>query len=377
MKRKKLYALILSAFLFCGCADPKILEEMGLITTVGYDLSSSQEIITTMSLLQVDPTATPNADIITAKALTSKGGRLQGNRKAPKKLQSGQLRVALFGTELARNGIISLADTLARDPAISDLVYLAIVDGEAANLLNQPNSKNMGNIGQSIYKELEQNVESESIPSSTLQESLRDYHSHVQDSVLPIVSMDNQLISISGLALFRDEKMVGRVDSHDGFYIELLRNRYEAGNIELKMDKDEYEELEPFKSDRDNVGVVLDTIKSKSKIKLKKQSRNKFQVSVSIDARLLEITEGIYIDLEKPKNLHLLEKAISKKFTREIEEVIDLCQSKESDVFGFGETYRSTVGNKGLTRKKWHKLYKDIEVDVKMDFQIVRTGVVE
>lgn len=66
-----------------------------------------------------------------------------------------------------------------------------------------------------------------------------------------------------------------------------------------------------------------------------------------------------------------------KKLTKEIERVIAHSQEVESDIFGFGEKYRSSVRHSKLTKEKWHKMYKDMKVNVNVKFVILRDGVFE
>ena len=72
-----------------------------------------------------------------------------------------------------------------------------------------------------------------------------------------------------------------------------------------------------------------------------------------------------------------MEKAIEKKLSKEVRRVIAHSQEVESDIFGFGEKYRSEVRHAKLTKEKWHKIYKDMKVNVNVDFIILRDGVFE
>jgi spore germination protein len=354
-----------------GCAEVKILEKIGIITTVGYDIDEADKLSTTMVLLQSDPDAPKNSSIVTSDAITSKGSRIKANLKTPKKLQSGQLRVALFSDELAKNGLNTIIDTLVRDPSISDLTYLAIVQGSAEELLRNENEQYI-DMGRYVYEEIDQNIKNELIPSATLQEVLHDYYSVGVDPIIPTIKLDNQQIMITGMAIMQNDKKVGTISSDKSFYIKLVKGRYEAGSLELIIENDDSKEIE---NDTKKLAVVLDTIKSKSDVELKKKGELEFEMNLKIDSRLLEVNQNI--DLKKTKNIKMIEKEVKKKMTKEIEALIAYCQSKNSDAFGFGEVYRSSIKDSKLTREKWHDLYKDIKVNVKVDFNILRTGVVE
>ena len=135
LKRQYLIIPTFLLFLLTSCTNTKTLEKIGIITSVGYDEAEDGKIISTYSLLQVNPASSPNEINVTSESYTSKGARIKSNLGTPKSLQSGQLRVALFNDELLKKGFIHLADTLARDSSISELVYLAVVEGSAKELL--------------------------------------------------------------------------------------------------------------------------------------------------------------------------------------------------------------------------------------------------
>lgn len=368
----KLIAVIL-VVLLSACADPKTLERMGLVTTVGYDVTEDGEILATMVLLHIDPEAPQNSAILTAKASTSKGARIKADLKSPKKLQSGQLRVALFSEEVVKLGLINLADTLARDPSISDLTYLAVVEGSANSLINQKNT-HFTDISQLIYKELDQNIKGETIPSSTLQETMHDYYADGIDPILPTIKGGNGEIRITGMALMNTDRMVGKINSTEAFFLKLINDRYEAGSVELIISKDGFTIVNQAQSPRE-LAVVIDTITSKSDIKLKSKENLEFTLKIKLKTRLLEINQTL--DIKNPNNLKLLEEKLAEKIKTDVEALIAKAQEAGSDPFGFGEVYRKSVRKSNLTTEKWHKMYPESKVNVDIDFEILRTGVVE
>lgn len=368
----KLIAICL-VVLLSACADPKTLERMGLITMVGYDVTENGEIFTTMVLLHIDPEAPENSAILTSKAATSKGSRINANLKSPKKLQSGQLRVALFSDEVVKLGLINLADTLARDPSISDLTYLAVVEGSTNKLLNLKISE-FADVSQLIYKELDQNIKGETIPSSTLQEIMHDYYSIGIDPILPTLKGENGQIAITGMALIKEDQMVGKINPTEAFYLKLINDRYKAGSVELIVSKEGFKLKKETKVAED-LAVVIDTIQSKSDINLINKENLEFEMKIKMKTRLLEINQSV--DIKDPNSLKLLQKKLSDKVKTDVEKLIAKAQEVGSDPFGLGEIYRKSVRNSHLTSQKWHEMYPEATVKVNVEFEILRTGVVE
>lgn len=369
MKSLKVYIIILWIFiLLTGCADRKILEDIGLITTVGYDLVGNNKIRSTMVVLQIDPEAVRNIDVISSEGLTSKGGRLNANLKTSKELQSGQLRVALYGEEIARRGIKPYVDTLARDPSISDLTYLAIVEGSTKDLLKYE-YRNIPDVGQQLFNQIEQLTDKEQISNSTLQEVQQSYYSDGIDPILPILKRDGELIRVTGNAIMRNDKIVGKLSPDDSFYVKLIRDQYHAGSIELSF------EMKDENGKEQKVTTVIDMILSSRDLSLKDKNIPQFDLKLNIKARLLEIQGDI--DLTIPRNVKQLEKALNNKIKKEAKKVITYSQKRNSDIFGFGEVYRSSVRHADLSKGKWHEKYKNMTYTIKVDFRLVRTGITE
>jgi spore germination protein len=351
-----------------SCADQKILEDIGLITTVGYDLEGEKKVRATMVVLQIDPEAPRNIDVISSDAITSKGARLKANLKTSKELQSGQLRVALYDEEIARKSIKPYVDTLARDPSISDLTYIAVVDGSARDLLKHEYT-NIPDVGQHLFNQIEQLTDKEQISNSTLQEVQQSYYSEGVDPILPILKRNRENITVVGNAIMKNDRMVGKLTPKESFYAKLIRDQYHAGSIEMTLN---FRDVEGKKH---KVTTVIDTIVSSRELKLLNQYEPRFDLYLKIKGRLLEIQGDV--DLTIPQNMSLLEKAINKKMRKEAIKVITYSQKRDSDIFGFGEVYRSTVRHANLSRGKWHEKYKNMTYDIGVDFKLVRTGITE
>jgi len=353
-----------------GCAEQKLLEKVGLTILVGYDLGNENDLSTTAVIRQVNPEFQSNIEVISAEDKTSKGSRTKINRKSSKKIVAGQLRVVLYGDEIAKQGIDETLIALGRDPNISSSIYMAVVEGESKTLLDYK-YENIEDIGEHIFKLLQQNIDEEQIISTTLHEVSHDYHSIGEDIAMPILSREGETINISGMALFKKGQMVGVLPAEDGFYLKISRDRYDSGTFETTIESKDLEGA--LKNDPPKeISVVLDTIKSKNELKLINKSEPEFDLHITMNARLLELS--VDMDLGNPKNIAIMEKAISESLSNEIMRVIRYCQEVNSDVFGLGQQYQSSVRNSNLTEEKWDEMYQKVKVNVEIDFNIIRSG---
>jgi spore germination protein len=372
MKKRILAVYWLAFFNLTGCAEPQILEEIGLITTIGYDIGEKGLIKGTAVELKIEPDAKTDIKIVETQAYSVRGLNTSANKKTSKRLLAGQLRVILLGEELAKKRMLHISETLAKDPAISDLSYLSIVEGEARDLLNLQDP-HIPNIGIHLFRLIEQNTKDEIMPSATLQEVLHRYYTAGRDPFMPILKkIDNSEVKFTGVGIFKGDRLVGRISTDQSFYLKLINDKYKAGSTELIF-MSESPKLKGFSHSERKTVISLDTIHSNSDLKLVNKKHLEFDIKVKLNARLIDINSDI--DLTKSSNLKLFEKEVSKEMEKRVENLIAYCQSKNSDIIGLGEVYRVSVRNSKLTKKKWHEMYPNAKVNVKVDFTMMRSGI--
>lgn len=368
------WCIFLSVLLLFGCAEPKVIEEIGLITASGYDPGNNGTILGTLVELKIDPVATNDVVILETESSTIRGIRNAANKKTSKGLASGQLRVILYGEGMFNQGNTGIAESLSTDPVISDLTYLAMAEGKARDIL-QLKAKQIPDIGIHLYNLINQNTKVKIMPSATLQEVLHNHFTVGKDPVLPILKKEgNKEIAFSGVAIFKGSNLVGKISTEQSFYLTLLTDKFKSGSIDIEINSDS-SKFEPINRRLNKIVVSLDSIGSSSDIKLINKEKVEFDLNVNLTARLLEITSQI--SLGNPENIKLIEKEINKTMKKEIEKLIAYFQSKESDVVGLGEVYKSSVRHSKLTDEKWYKMLKDAKVNVNLDFTIRRTGLIE
>ena len=82
---------------------------------------------------------------------------------------------------------------------------MAIVEGETETLLKYE-YQNIEDIGQHIFRLIEQNVKQEYMISSTLHQIAHDFYSSGKEFAMPIIKRDDELVELSGIALLKAAK---------------------------------------------------------------------------------------------------------------------------------------------------------------------------
>ncbi|MEH7500486.1 Ger(x)C family spore germination protein [Neobacillus drentensis] len=365
-----------------GCVQQKPLEKLGLITTSGYDLEGTNQIKGTAVVQKFDPMTESATKVITSVAKTSKGLRQQENLQSNQKLVTGQLRSVVYSRELAQKGIIQFVDTLNRDAAIGNMVYLTIADKSASEIMEiETNNKGRLNLGTYMYNLIKQNVDGEQIISPTLHEFNHNYYDIGKDPVLPILKVKKKDVIISGVGLFKGDRLVDELKQGDLFYLKILIDKYKAGTKEMGYKTDQLKKIiiknenytkKPIFS---KIYVSIDNIRSKTKIKLIDKKNLRFRVNVELDSRVLEMTEAL--DLGKPASVKLLEKKFDQSMKKKIEGLLLRFKKLEIDPIGLGNEYEAHLRGKPITQEEWDRRYKDVTFDVHVKNTIVQTGVID
>ncbi|MGM0845272.1 MAG: Ger(x)C family spore germination protein [Bacillota bacterium] len=378
--------VIMTSLLLSSCVETRYLEKQGLITGVGYDQSEEEgKIKGTTVFYQFNPSMKNLSTVISADADTSKGVRMFANFETDHSLVSGQLRVALYGEEIAKKGINSLVDSLSRDASIGNMIFLAVANPNASDILSfQPKSQPT-NMGTYLYNLIQLNIQNESIPNSTLQQFMTSYGSVGKDAILPYLSIIEGKVGITGFALFSDDKQVGILDREKIFYVQSLLDSIKTGSTEVKIPREifkkEIEQAEPERAvkeeeeEKTEMHITMDNISNDYKIKLIDTNKPSFDINLEIEARILEMT--VQLNLSEAEVLRKLEKELEKSMEKKGMEVIQELQETGSDPIGFGSYYRASSRGVEVTKKMWADKYPEAEFNLSIDVKIVRTGIID
>lgn len=375
-KRKlKWFILFISiCLILTACTETKLLERISIVTLIGYD--KEEDLLSATAVVrQINPEFQSNIEIHSETAATSKESKLKVDLETAKKLGTGQLRVVLFGDELAKEGLEEAVHTLSMNPEIATSIYLSVVEGETKTLLENK-YENITDVGQHIFNLLDHNIKQQQMISSTFHEIERDISSPLRDFALPIIKKIEEYIDISGVALFKEGKMVGNLPATDVFYIMLTRKDIKDGTAQLVLPAELVNHSKhPPDNPPDDLPIAIDAINSKRKLKITDHNKNEIDLNITLDCRLVEIHSSLSVG--DKKITEKIEEEINKKMESEIKRIIEYSQEVNSDIFGFGEHFYAKVRKSKLNEEKWRELYPEMKVNVKVDTEIIRNGVTE
>ena len=364
-KKQVIFLFCLCLFLTSACVPKSIIDDISLIQGAVFDVApntdSNRERLQVTYVCPIQRKGN-KVQVLQGYGNTIKQVKTTTSLESGQPLASGQIRVTLFTEKLAKKGLSSVFDTLIRDVNIGNLVYIGILEGGGNGegkklLLGKYNTAS--NVAIYIKKMLEQNMKSGDVPSDNLYMQTFRYYREGQDTYMPILKKKKNSIKITSIALFKQDRYVGKVEEKDMFLLKTLLDKSQLDSHEFKT-KLGYTTINNIRSSPSYHVYVKD-------------GKPSFIIHVKMAARIQEISK--HTNLENKKNVEKIRKDIVKSLNTDGEKLVKKLQSLGADPLALGARFKQHY--RPFQLKEWRKMYKDVPVKVQYDVDITNSGVIE
>jgi spore germination protein len=370
--KKRALALTLALTIACtgvGCVrQSRQLEQLGVVSAVSYDEGEQEEVLGSVVIPNFTETGQEKIDVLSGKGATSKELRFNLSRMSERKLVSGQIRVVLYGESLAKKGIMPYSDTLFRDVEIGSQIDMAVTEGRAMDFFNK-RYPDKPSVDIYLYRLLRKEVEQKTLPKTNLYHFLHDAYDHGSDPVLPYLRLGKEDVIVDGVAVFRDDVMVGRLNAEETRFLAYLQGGGSLGEVDFQ--------LEEKNRDGDPAHAVIMYMQFKRSVDVSQvQGHPKIFMNFKIDGAVTEYSGQE--DLEDEAHLHRMEAALKHKIEASMNNVLQKLQREfRADPLGVMELYRSKGYVPELTENKFAEdMYSKAELGVQVDVRILQTGMI-
>jgi spore germination protein KC/spore germination protein len=373
----KIIACILISLSLTGCWSGRELDTIGIVMGVGLDKPKELNEIE-MTVQVMDPSKIKS----TSKDSNEKGGGnkafinmkdkgitisqtlIEVNHKLDRDLFFSDNEIIILGRNIAEEGIGKKLDFFLRNRETRMLVQVLVAEGSASEVLDI--SPDIENINAANIAEL---IKLGKKHSEIVSTNLRDFSSKVMSKttapvapMIGIVKEDQKIkVHISETAVFKKDRMVGRLDKKETKGYLWIVNKVKKGTTEVTL-KDS------------NELVSIETSSSKSKVTPKiSDGKVSFNIEIKEEG---EISDQLSVeDLAKPKKFEELEKAKAEVIEKEIMAAVNIAKELNADIFGFGEIVNKSYPKQWKTMEKnWSEIFPDVQVTVKVDTKLRRNG---
>lgn len=383
MRRLKLVAAVIAAVftltLLSGCWDSRELNKWFILTGTSLDIAEDPEkVYLTFQIANIkqgesgsgegdgDQGGGGDNSVITfstvSESLRSGVEKLNADNDNKLLFQHNQIR--LFGIELAERGIKKHLDLLLRDFQARLEVPMAVVDGRAEDILKTklPHEPNSGIFLSGFFKDLFDRSDKCSVRLIDFVHMLLD---GTVAPVMPIIKLsttenDEKGITFDGMAVFKDDKMIGKLTKDET--LGYLLSYGDVTNIDLNVREDQ---------DR----AVLNILKLQCKRQIILNSDGSVKAELKIDTTL-NLSESHGFKQFMPTDLlKHLERLAQEKIKQAIMGTLTKAKELKSDVFGFCTMVHKYHPKEWEKMKdRWDDIFTDMILDIEVKAEISGTG---
>lgn len=361
-KKKYLLVIFIAIALFLYLrpyTKTSVVEDLSLHAGGGLDIetSTSGELMYVVSLSTYNYHVKPTITSINFPASAASIGETRQVRqpKLDSKYTLGLERLFLISEDTARFSLEPWLNILFSNPNINNMAYYVICKGKTRNILSvnipgYPSSSDF--INEMIKSSVEFNFFGDNY-------KLLDVYIHLgnegKNIVLPYIEFENSNLRITGMALFKKDKMVRKIDIDETKIMNLLRNDDVRGLLSIQKSPHEYIDY---------------YAKSKRKVKCKKTGNNMYSFTIEISLKGNIVSNLLYNNLyDDPEVIKRFEKDMNIAAEKMCNDFIEKMQNEyRLDLFELGSVAAAKYGRKSGV--DWDEIVSNSKIRVKVDTKV-------
>ncbi len=364
MKQHVYLFLMSSSLLLVGCTEEAgrtSVEDLAMASTIAFDVINEEKMLMTVSLPHPLTESSESTQIYSVETQLIQEGLVEVSAQADKMIILNQLRTLLFSEEFARSGrVAEVIEHFYRNSTVGNNVRLAIVKDRAEAILTTsfPDKPNTDSYLNDL---LHPTPHTSFSPFTTLHDFQYSESNPIYFSMVPYVELEKTSVKIASVALFDKGKMIGTISRKESSMIQALIGKRKLPPLALTLDGHAGKEK-----------LQIELVKNKVKITSNRNIESpKLNIAITLQGSLYEYKGKK--DLGKMKEYKELEKEVSKRIEKDVEDLIKKLRQLEVDPVGFSEYFR--MYHKGRwTEDLSRKVITSAECEVKVDFNLLNTG---
>lgn len=365
---------ILSVVLLTGCWDQRLLKDLKLVFTIGFDKGNNGEVVSHIAVRETKKLSIGGKPgeatiaVIKGEGVTLRDTRLSLDRRIPGEFSPSKTRAFMMGADLAKEDIYSILDIMYRDPKSPLGAMLMITDGKSEDIIKMKTVKETL-LTEAITDILQTAENNTIVENHSIQTVCPIMFDPDVDFSLPVIKkIESNDIEVLGMGLFKEKAYTGvQLDEEQSMSLLMLMNK--KGKIaEVNL------LIHPEEENIRNRYLALRINKVKREINTTVLSPTDITVDITLhfSTSMVEYPRDGVVDKKEIKGL---EEKAAKQLEDKAKEVIRLIQDAESDVLGIGQELR--VHNyKDWKKIKWREVYPSVKINPSVSVKIIGTGII-
>lgn len=358
--------------LMTGCWDRRELDERANALMTGVDLCSEQQDCFLISSRQyaipgripTGPGGRGSTDAVMVISSPGKDGpdsRTRAQAEMSHDLHFGHQRVMVWGEAFARHELRTYLDYVWRVPEIRRQMWVAVVEGRAEDVVRaRPPLDPVPALY--LSDQFEEAVETGRLPAqSTLGDFMVRLSGQGEEPFAPLLRLAPPYPEIVGLAVFREARMVGKLNAQELATFALL-----AGGRRTSQ------RLAAAMPDGQITWIELTGREARYRIRWER-NRVHATLALSLEGDLAAATPGV--TGSDPARLSLIERTAAQEVSRRAGALLSkLQQEYRSDILGLGARVRAFHPAVWRQIPDWPAAFAAARFDVAVTVHVRRTG---
>lgn len=378
-KRKTVLVLLffsIHSLFLSGCWDRTEVNDLAIITAAGLDLTEDHQPelsvninLTSQSggkqvggMSESSGGGTDTSVVRSAAGLNMADATSKLQRMLPRKVFWGHGEVFIFGERLAKQGIFEPMDYLTRHPAPRERANVFVSKGLAKDVLMlQPS------IERTIAEKLREMAKSQTGLNITMKELAQMMAGKAKAAVIPWVDIkpnqNNQAAFpfISGSAVLKNGKMVGRINEYATRGIMWLRNEVKRATVTV--------------SPKNTKGYVSFELKRSHTELAPHIHGDNWSITVKIETLNDIVENATDLNLMESKHVKELETELRTDIEHRVKMALTEAQKMNADIFGFADAfYRKDPKEWIQAKDRWDEIFPKVKVKLETRATISKPG---
>lgn len=378
-----LMVLLLLGLSLYGCWDYRGLDKISIVTGMAVDYDFEEEVYN-LTFEIVDLNSTGKDEGNKSFTLESRGVSIfdsvrNAKQKVPDKLYFATAQTIILSYDyVAQMGLFPVLDWFLRDAECRGTSILVISEGvSAADIISTKLGEN-NNLSMDLNEIIS---EDNKVSLSTVSREVFEVYNTLEERdkgisiTLPMVGLvqngEDVVVKTTGVAIFKEDRAVGRMGSEDAKYFLFAVDSVKGGLLTYTLPTNGPEGLPSI----NNITLEIKESTTKKKVEVE-DGMITLKLDIETDVFIGQLNERL--DLFDENTVDTIRLASEEFLSRRVREnVLKYQMAYNTDIYGIGNTiYRKNYREWQNVADTWDTLYPKIEIEVESQINILNSGFV-
>jgi spore germination protein KC len=387
---KKCFLFFILCTLCTACWDSRELDELALITAIGVDKINDQYVVTTQvvnpTTLATQQGGGEQSPIVTYKTRGKSIGEALQKRTTLSDRQNytSQLKVLIFGEQLARDGIKDVLDFFSRNRGTEPIFYICIAKGNTAQNILEVMTPLTQSPADLIFSSIKTQVQTKgAVIGNMIDDFVSNLSNEGEEAKLTGIEIlgskekgdennskkiaPNTYLKINTIGIFKQDKLVGWLNERESIGLNFILNNIDRTHFKIPC------------PNRPNKTIMLEVLHARTKVKsVMQQNHPVINIKINAQTNINEI-QCEDIQINDPATIQKLNELAQKELAKIIKSTIAAAQKKyKTDVLEFGRTiYRQNHNYWEKHKQQWEQqLFEKTPSIISSKVNIIFTGTI-